>query len=232
MTPRPVSLGAFMLAILSLALPEGGRAAKDPGQRCAAAKLKAATRETCAKAECYREAVAASVPVDAACLAKAATKFAKAFADAERKSGCATLGDAAVIEVKVDAFLADLVNEIPATTSTSTTTIHPVTTTTRRVTTTTTSTTTMPPVTTTTIPGVTTTTIPHQAPTCIGVHTACGSCGNGVCQPKLPEQVDLVCTFQAEPFCFGDCFSSDDCSPDTVCVGSSGNLGRCCEPCF
>jgi len=87
--------------------------------------------------------------------------------------------------------------------------------------------------TTTTIPhGTTTTTIPHQAPPCEGVHTACGFCGNGACQPTLPAMTDLVCAWQAEPHCFGSCLSNADCGADSVCVGSSGEAGTCCNPCF
>jgi len=81
----------------------------------------------------------------------------------------------------------------------------------------------------------TTTTLPHQAPACVGVHTACGFCGNGACTPTVPDQNDqtqLVCTWQAEPHCFGSCLSNSDCSNDSVCVGSSGNAGTCCNPCF
>lgn len=89
-------------------------------------------------------------------------------------------------------------------------------------------------VTSTTFPhATTTTTIPaHQAPACIGVHTACGGCGNGSCQPLLPAKTDLVCAFQAEPHCSGDCLSNTDCDADSVCVGSSGTTGTCCNPCF
>jgi hypothetical protein len=100
-----------------------------------------------------------------------------------------------------------------------------------------------PIITTTTLQGggggphntTTTTTIPHQAPDCVGVHTACGACGNGACQPTVPDQnneTQLVCAWQTEPHCFGECLSNADCSNDSVCVGSSGNTGTCCNPCF
>ena len=94
-------------------------------------------------------------------------------------------------------------------------------------------TTTLPHLPTTTIPqGTTTTTIPHQAPVCVGVHTACGACGDGACQPMLPAKTDLVCAWQTELHCQGQCLSNANCPPESVCVGSSGSTGTCCNPCF
>jgi hypothetical protein len=106
--------------------------------------------------------------------------------------------------------------EPPATTTTlvcpqesTTTSLH-----TRRTTTTTTISTT-----TTTLPG------------CDVPNTACGSCGNGACQPIRPTG-ELICAYQTQAFCQGSCQSKADCPAEKFCVGGSGNAGTCCTPCF
>lgn len=109
---------AAMVAVLA-ALPASADLA---AQRCAAAKLKAASRKASGKLACYRRAAARGVPVDPACLARAEQKFAAAFAAAERRPGCLTTGDAAMIEATVDAFVTTLASDLPGTTTTTVTT--------------------------------------------------------------------------------------------------------------
>jgi hypothetical protein len=101
-----------------------------PGEKCAVAKLKAAFKKMAKKAACNEKAVAANVPVDPACLAKAEQDFAAAFQKAEGKGGCATTADAAAIEGKVNACVADVVNALPPVPTTSTTSTTTTTTTT------------------------------------------------------------------------------------------------------
>jgi hypothetical protein len=106
---------------------------------------------------------------------------------------------------------------------------------------TTTTTTTIPPdgVTTTTGSATTTTTVTTPTsttfvigfPECSQPNTSCGSCGNGACRPTRPEG-RFVCTFQTQGFCEGSCTSSAQCSDGKLCVGTSGELGQCCTPCF
>lgn len=84
----------------------------------------------------------------------------------------------------------------------------------------------------TTTTTVTTTTMPPMPPPlCERPNTTCGSCGNGACQPSRPEGL-FLCTFQTQGFCQGSCESSADCPDGKFCVGSSGEFGRCCTPCF
>jgi hypothetical protein len=84
-----------------------------PGpSRCTATKLKEAGKKASAKASCQAKAAAKGLAVDPACLAKAETKFDAAWAKAEAKGDCLTTADAAAIEAKVDAHIADLVTEL------------------------------------------------------------------------------------------------------------------------
>jgi hypothetical protein len=92
------------------------------GERCAAAKLRAAGRKAASKISCYRKAVLAGTAPDADCLARAEAKFVRALAAADVRGGCLTTGDAADVEAIVDQFIADLVAHFPNTTTSSTTT--------------------------------------------------------------------------------------------------------------
>jgi len=90
----------------------------DPGVRCARTKQQAAARKVGANVKCS-ERTSGDVQT---CLAKAEQKFAAAFQKAEAIGGCATNNDADAIEEKVDNFVTDLLDALPATTTTSTTT--------------------------------------------------------------------------------------------------------------
>ena len=87
-------------------------AASSPAQRCAGAKTKAAGAKVYAKTKCYQKALATGAVVDPACLAKAEQKFVAAFGKAEAKGGCTVTGDAAAVEVLVDACLANFTTAI------------------------------------------------------------------------------------------------------------------------
>jgi hypothetical protein len=80
-----------------------------PAQRCASAKLKAASKKAAAKLKCNDKAIVTGAPVDPPCLGKAEDKFEAAFAKAELRGGCATTGDAGAVEAIVDAFVDDVV---------------------------------------------------------------------------------------------------------------------------
>jgi len=86
--------------------------ASTPAEKCTTAKIKAAGKKYAAKANCYAKAASHSEAVDPACLQKAETKFADAYAKAEAKGGCTTLNDAANIETKVDVCVADMVGDL------------------------------------------------------------------------------------------------------------------------
>lgn len=94
-----------LVAMLSAPVAE----AATPAQKCAATKLKAATRKTAAELKCHKKALLTGGPVDAACLGKAQEKFAKAFAAAEARGGCASEGDAAQVADSIDVFVDELV---------------------------------------------------------------------------------------------------------------------------
>src|SRR5262249_12347296 len=77
------------------------------------------------------------------CISKAEAAFMKAFAKAEQKGGCATIGDVGALDTLVDDFVAQVAAQLAGTTSTTVTTTTTVTTS---------------PAPTTTSPGPTTTT--------------------------------------------------------------------------
>jgi hypothetical protein len=107
-------LGVFLFASV-------GDAATD-GQRCAAAKLRAAAKKAQGLLTCHASAVTKGMPVDAQCLAKVRTRFESKWAQIEAKGGCATVGDVDTIEGHVDTFVDVLVGALPPTTSTTTST--------------------------------------------------------------------------------------------------------------
>jgi hypothetical protein len=103
------------MLVLGLALGSGlAHAAATPGQKCAVAKNKAASKKVVAKLKCWQKAIAAGLDnADAACLTAAETKFTDSISKAEAKGGCAISGDAAAIESAVDTCVGDLVALTP-----------------------------------------------------------------------------------------------------------------------
>jgi len=83
-----------------------------PLSKCSASKLKVSSKKAADKAKCYVKALTKGTTIDPTCLSKAEEKYSSSFAKAEAKGGCLTTGDAATIEGKVDAFIADLVSEL------------------------------------------------------------------------------------------------------------------------
>jgi hypothetical protein len=118
-----------MRTSLTVALPllgallcmSAANAATD-GQRCAAAKLRAAAKKGQGLLTCHASAVTRGTPVDASCLNRVKAKFATKWAAIEAKGGCATVGDVDAIEGHVDTFVDVLLGALPPTTSTTTST--------------------------------------------------------------------------------------------------------------
>jgi hypothetical protein len=118
-TRATVVLATLVALGLGVAIPS--MAAKNPAAICATSKQKAAAKKLMAKVLCHGKAIKKSIPVDPACLTKAETKFNEAFTKAEAKGGCTTTGDNTAIELLIDQTLADLLEALPGTTTTSTT---------------------------------------------------------------------------------------------------------------
>jgi len=89
-------------------------AANKDAQVCASKKMKAAGKKTKSFATCYAKAAKKAEVVDAACLSKAEGKFDSAFAKAEAKGGCTTVGDSAAIMALVDALIGGAVGDLIA----------------------------------------------------------------------------------------------------------------------
>jgi hypothetical protein len=106
------------LGVVALVLVTTGPAAAQAG-KCTATKLRAACKKAACKAGLESKEAAKGTAIDPAKLAKCEAKFNKAFAKAESKPGCATTGDAAAIEAKVDAYVADLATELDVGTGTN-----------------------------------------------------------------------------------------------------------------
>jgi hypothetical protein len=95
--------------------------------KCEADKIKAAAKKASCKCRLEARQAETGGTIDPARVARCEAHFSKSLAYAEAKGGCNTTGDAAVIEAKTDAFLADLEPEPPPpTTTTTTTTLPPV----------------------------------------------------------------------------------------------------------
>ncbi len=105
-----MSIAIFALVATAIGAAE---AAPSPAQKCAEAKLKATGEKAKKKLECHANAVNRGVAVDPDCLDKAGTEFEKKFDEAEAKGGCTTSGDKDDVEDAVDAYVSDVVVELP-----------------------------------------------------------------------------------------------------------------------
>src|SRR5262249_7196726 len=109
-----VSGGRTVGAVLvTLSLAAGIAGASQPGERCAAAKLRAAGRKSAGKLNCQAREVLRRDGSEVDCLARIESKFASAWAKIEAKGGCVVSGDADTVEGLVDQLVADLVAVIP-----------------------------------------------------------------------------------------------------------------------
>jgi hypothetical protein len=100
---REAGVDAFVDDVQTDLLPTSGSSV------CAELKLQAASDNAANQLRCYSEAYRHGLPLNPECLAKQEGVFSKAFNDAEKKVDCLTTGDAAAIEVKIDAYLADVI---------------------------------------------------------------------------------------------------------------------------
>ena len=110
-------MGRILVVAVSVTLSvlAGVRAADGAAtraERCTVAKLKAANKEVAAKLRCYEKAVVEGKRVSSACLLAADDHFLVAFAKAELKGGCATTGDQAALEDRVDKFVDGLLDTL------------------------------------------------------------------------------------------------------------------------
>jgi hypothetical protein len=104
---------AISLGLLMSAGPADVRAATDPADACTDAKAKAAGKKASSLLKAFGKNIKKSNPLKlSADVSKAQSKLTKAFAKAESKGGCATLGDVGAMEAKVDALVADAIDEI------------------------------------------------------------------------------------------------------------------------
>jgi hypothetical protein len=103
-TSRPL-LSALLLLLLT---PAAGFAQN----KCAGEKIKAAGKKATCKSGLEAHQASRGGTIDPAKVAKCEAKFSSAFAKSEAKGGCTTTGDAATLEAKVDAFVADLDTEL------------------------------------------------------------------------------------------------------------------------
>jgi len=105
---RTVVVVSMALSVLAGVRAADGAATR--AEKCAVAKLKAANKKVAAKLRCHEKALVEGKRVASACLLAANDRFLVAFAKAELKGGCATTGDQAKIEDRVDGFVAGLLD--------------------------------------------------------------------------------------------------------------------------
>jgi hypothetical protein len=101
------------VAVLAV-LPCLAHAAGTPGQKCAQAKNKAASKKLASKLKCWQKAIGSGATVDPACLTAAETKYGSAIAKIETKGGCDFPGDGATLEAVVNNAVAALTPFTPA----------------------------------------------------------------------------------------------------------------------
>jgi hypothetical protein len=107
----------LVLVLLALALaPCLAGATATPGQKCAVAKSKAASKKVAGKLKCWQKAllVGASTP-DATCITAVETKYGLTVSKIDTKGGCDFPGDGATLEALVDGAVASLAAFTPAT---------------------------------------------------------------------------------------------------------------------
>src|SRR5690348_8199231 len=95
---------------LCVALAVAGRA--ESQSKCQGSKIKNAAKKALCIAALEAKRVASGTPIDPEKLAKCQDKLTASYAKLESKGQCNTTGDAAAIESKVDAFVADLVTTL------------------------------------------------------------------------------------------------------------------------
>ena len=100
-----VVVGVTLSLLAAVRAAEGVATRAD---RCAAAKLKAASKKAAAKLRCHEKALVQGKRVGSACLLAADDRFLVAFAKAELKGGCATTRDQAEVEDQVERFVTGL----------------------------------------------------------------------------------------------------------------------------
>lgn len=107
---RSASLAASL--VVAIACVDSAHAASTDAERCASAKMKAASQAWSAKGKCYAKALASSSAVDPECLSKAQTKFDSAFAKVEANGGCSITANAAPIRAKLDDGVEDIAGDL------------------------------------------------------------------------------------------------------------------------
>jgi hypothetical protein len=108
--------------------PAGALLTTTAARRCAAAKIRAVAQKNCDKLRCHAQSKVRGTAPAPTCLSRAEARFNQRFNRAEARGGCATINDRAVLEAKVDAYVADVATELPTgvvTTTTATTTTGP-----------------------------------------------------------------------------------------------------------
>ena len=103
-------LSAIVLGLFLAAIAHAG---SDPGASCKDAKAKASGKKAAALLKAHgknqKKPNAVKLGSD---VSKAQSKFTKSFVKAESKGGCVTVADSTAIEMKVDAFVVDVIEEV------------------------------------------------------------------------------------------------------------------------
>lgn len=107
---RRTVAGLWLATVITAPTPD---AATDPAAGCAAAKRKAVGKCAFETLKCYAEAARRGAFVEPRCRERAEARLAQAFARAEQRGGCATSGDAGVLQAEVDVFVEGVVAALP-----------------------------------------------------------------------------------------------------------------------
>jgi hypothetical protein len=107
---------AAIRAVVEGFIPDVHQAVNGGGagpNKCDGKKVQAATKKAAAKALCHAKPIRKGIPVEATCLAKAESGFAKAITKLEKPgNACTSQSQGPTLEALVDAFVAELISEL------------------------------------------------------------------------------------------------------------------------
>jgi hypothetical protein len=80
--------------------------------RCVVGKMKAVGEATAARLECFLGAFRGEANIEPSCFDRSLTRLAAVWAKLEDNGGCFTVGDLALVDAKIDEFVAQIVAEL------------------------------------------------------------------------------------------------------------------------
>jgi hypothetical protein len=80
--------------------------------KCSVGKMKAVGDATAARLECFMDAFRGDAIIDPSCIEKPLAHFAAIWSKLEDNGGCLTVGDIALLDAKIDDFVAQIIADL------------------------------------------------------------------------------------------------------------------------